>query len=69
MIMRKLSKIKDKDCPLCGGTREVLIITTRLMGATYSTEDKWRGDEHFEPCPLCDYEAMVKNEEVSDNIC
>jgi len=44
---------EDNDCPLCGGTNEVLKRPQRLMGATYPEDDKWKGDEHFEPCPLC----------------
>jgi len=44
---------QDTPCPLCDGTKEVLRRPARLMGATYTEDDQWKGDEHFEPCPLC----------------
>jgi len=40
-------------CPLCNGTGEIIKRPARLMGATYPEDDQWKGDEHFEPCPLC----------------
>lgn len=46
-------KVMDKECILCNGTKEVIKRPVRLMGATYPEEDIWKGDEHFEPCPLC----------------
>jgi len=41
------------ECPLCGGSKEVVVRPTRLMGATYSDDNIFRGDEHLKPCPLC----------------
>ena len=32
---------------------QVIKRPTRLMGATYPESVQWRGDEHFEPCPIC----------------
>jgi len=40
-------------CILCDGSGEIINRPTRLMGATYPEDDQWKGDEHFEPCPLC----------------
>lgn len=47
----------EKVCPLCGGTKEVIERPTRLMGATYPDSDPFKGDEHLEPCPLCEKEV------------
>jgi len=47
----------DKKCPLCDDTGRILNRPTRLMGATYPFDDPWKGDEHFEPCPLCSGQA------------
>lgn len=44
----------SKECPLCGGTKEVIERPPRLMGATYPENDPYKGDEHLEPCPLCE---------------
>ncbi len=44
---------ETSSCPLCQGTKEVLRRPARLMGATYPLDDTWKGDEHFEPCPIC----------------
>jgi hypothetical protein len=41
------------ECPLCGDMGKVFKRPTRLMGATYPFDDPWKGDEHYEPCPLC----------------
>ena len=43
----------SKVCQLCGGTAEVIQRPSRLIGATYSWDDPWKGDEHLSPCPLC----------------
>jgi len=40
-------------CPACDDTGEMFVIPQRLMGATYSFDDTCKGDEHYEPCPLC----------------
>jgi len=44
---------KEATCYLCDGTGMVLKSPVRLMGATYPEDDPWKGDEHFELCPLC----------------
>lgn len=44
---------KPKLCELCGGCLEIVVRPTRVIGATYPEDDKWKGDEHLEPCPLC----------------
>lgn len=44
---------KEVKCLLCQGTKEVIRRPARLMGATYLETDQYKGDEHFEPCPLC----------------
>lgn len=44
---------KPKLCELCEGSTEIVVRPTRLIGATYPEDDKWKGDEHLEPCPLC----------------
>jgi len=36
-----------------GELPQVIKRTTRLMGATYPEGDPWKGDEYFEPCPIC----------------
>jgi len=43
----------SKLCPLCDGSTEVVVRSSRLMGATYPEDDPWKGDEHLAPCPLC----------------
>ncbi len=43
----------EKLCLLCGGTAEVRVIPSRLIGATYPWDDPHRGDEHLSPCPSC----------------
>ncbi len=32
----------------------------RLIGATYPEDDLHKGDEHFEPCPICGQAGWVK---------
>ncbi len=32
---------------------QVIKRPARLIGATYPEDDKWKGDEHFEACPIC----------------
>lgn len=46
-------------CPLCDNSGWILVRPTRLIGATYSFWDTWKGDEHIEPCPLC-YQVLQK---------
>lgn len=44
-------------CPLCQGTKEVLVRPSRLMGATYI--DGGSGDERIEVCELCSEEGKM----------
>ena len=39
------------ECELCKGSGEVIVRSSRLMGATYWGSE--RGDEHLEECPQC----------------
>lgn len=52
----------SKECPLCGGTKEVIERPPRLMGATYPENDPYKGDEHLEPCPLCEQNQRSEGE-------
>lgn len=47
-------------CAACHDSRRVFISTKRLIGATYWSDDPWKGDEHYELCPLCGLEAHSK---------
>jgi len=51
-------------CPLCDDTGKILVRPTRLIGATYSFDDPWKGDEHFEPCPLCQNNPALLEEKT-----
>lgn len=51
-MLEKMLDIQEQ-CPLCGGTKEMIKRPARLMGATYPEDDQWKGDEHLEPCPIC----------------
>ena len=62
-VSEKVKEVLEKHCPLCGGTNEVLQRPARLMGATYPDNDSWKGDEHFEPCPLC-YSQICRIKEM-----
>ena len=44
-------------CAICADTGLVINRPHRLLGATYPPEDRWKGDEHFSPCPLCSKES------------
>ncbi len=57
-----ISYITWKECPLCGGTKEVIERPPRLMGATYPENDPYKGDEHLEPCPLCEQKQRSEAE-------
>ena len=61
-------------CLLCDGEAIVLKQSARLMGATYPDSDKWKGDEHFEPCYNCDgvgyieaYEEIPSREDIEED--
>jgi len=60
----------EKPCPLCQGTQKILQRPARLIGATYPPEDTWKGDEHYEPCPLCSTEKppVLSDEEIQKAI-
>lgn len=60
--MGVMKKIIYVDCPLCMNTKEVIYRPARLIGATYPSDDTWKGDEHFVPCPLCTKEAENETE-------
>ena len=45
--------MEGEECLLCEGTKEVVNRPARLIGATYPEDDPFKGDEHFELCPLC----------------
>ena len=45
--------LTPEDCPLCGGSGEILRSKIRMMG--YTLADGETVDEELIPCPLCEY--------------
>lgn len=56
-----VNEAKIEVCPLCGDTGEVLVRPERLLGATYADDDPYKGEEHFEPCPVCCEESSISS--------